>query len=477
MSDTKVLLQKIAALRQRLEKIKTSPRIGEGNVATMPPALALKNLNETLHNGMDDTKLLQALVRSAEPLPSIPTPPPQVRLTARAIRVLQRSRELVQTLRTLADEPILRHPETRCLADLHGETSAMLDVIPRLIPGFPVQPSDQMRLCDGLEGILASVDDRIGRIQVALVHRRRDFITIDSLADFLRNLANGHDVDRRQLQNLAEDIVDDAGMARPLRFFHASPEDPARYAAAHSHNVAQVLIRVLLAEGTLQYDLTLAAMSALLHDIGMVKVPAEILIQNSPLNDEQRRLVEQHTIIAGPLVQPLFPGGGWPIEGVTDHHERIDGTGYPRGRKEIQISNFAKLMGVCDIYAALCVPRSHRSAFDTRTAMTDVLMMAERDHLDRVQAEKLLALSFYPPGTVVELNDGAVAVVVATHPGAVGMANPARPIIELLTDGDRQPLALPRVLDLLHDKSRSILRGMSGEDRKEVLGRTYPELV
>src|SRR5262249_32963721 len=159
-------------------------------------------------------------------------------------------------------EPILSHPDTRRLAELHGETSAMLDVVPRLIPGFPAQPSEQMRLCDGLEGILVGVEDRMGRLRAALTHRSREFKMLETLADFLKKLSTGEDVDRRTLHATAEDVVDDAGMARPLRFHYASPEDPARFTAAHSHNVAQVLVRVLLAEGKLQYDLTLAAMSA-----------------------------------------------------------------------------------------------------------------------------------------------------------------------------------------------------------------------
>src|SRR5207248_11469076 len=116
-----------------------------------------------------------------------------------------------------------------------------------------------------------------------------------------------------------------------------------------------------------------------------------------------------------------------------------------------------RLLAVCDVYAALCAPRPHRPAFDTRTALTDTLLLAERDALDKFQAERLLLLSFYPVGSVVELSDGSAAAVVATHPGQRGLTNPARPIVTLLADGQGQPLPFPRMIDLLQQPDRSIV--------------------
>jgi hypothetical protein len=90
--------------------------------------------------------------------------------------------------------------------------------------------------------------------------------------------------------------------------------------------------------------------------------------------------------------------------------------------------------------------------------MTEVLLLAERDYLDKTCAERLLLLSFYPVGTTVELNDGAIGRVIDTHKSALGLSHPDRPIVQLTTDANGQPLAWPFIIDLLQHKDRSILR-------------------
>ncbi|HZZ79517.1 MAG TPA: HD domain-containing phosphohydrolase, partial [Gemmataceae bacterium] len=181
------------------------------------------------------------------------------------------------------------------------------------------------------------------------------------------------------------------------------------------------------------------------------------------------------TTIAETMLADLWPGGGWQVEAARDHHERNDGTGYPLGARDIQISAYAKLLAVCDVYAALCAPRPYRPAFDTRTALTETLLLAEREYLDKSWAERLLLLSFYPVGSAVELNDGAIALVIATH-GARGMTHPAQPIVQILLDAEGKPLAWPLVVDLLAQRDRSIVRGLSSDERGTVLGKHFPHL-
>jgi hypothetical protein len=127
-----------------------------------------------------------------------------------------------------------------------------------------------------------------------------------------------------------------------------------------------------------------------------------------------------------------------------------------------------RLLAVCDVYAALCAPRPHRPAFDTRTALTEALTLAERGHLDKPSAERLLLLSFYPVGSTVELNDGAIGLVIATHPGALGMTHPDRPIVHLASDALGQPLAWPAVIDLLEHRDRSILRSLGAAECRDL---------
>jgi len=188
-------------------------------------------------------------------------------------------------------------------------------------------------------------------------------------------------------------------------------------------------------------------------------------------------MVETHALLGASMATRIAPCATWLVEAAGQHHERLDGTGYPGGLCEPQIKSLVRLLAVCDVYGAMCQPRAYRPALDTRTALTDALLLAEKGGLDRNHAERLLYLSFYPVGSVVELSDGAVGVVIATHQGRRDLNSPARPIVALLTDVHGQLLPSPGHIDLSEVEGRGILRGMTSAERRERLGRRYPDLA
>jgi HD-GYP domain-containing protein (c-di-GMP phosphodiesterase class II) len=470
MTDTKELLQKIAALRMRLN---TSAEPSASTGAADP----LAAIEDKLQRGAAHNTLIESSLHAAGSSEPAPTMPATLRLTGRGARLLRKGRELLQALRRIADDPgFQRTEDADGLGQVHREGMAMIEVILRTVQAMPASVSAQLRMCDGLEVVLGEVEGRIALLCGSLAHRKRTSARIDELADYLRCLAANRPVGLAPLQALADVVLDEAKTGQPLRFLHTSPCDPSSFAAAHSLNVAQVLARLLLDDGEWQGQLQLAIMAALVHDVGMTRVPADVLLTQGPLSSDQRRLIEKHTVVAEAMLDPLWPGGGWPIEAATCHHERNDGTGYPLGRCEIQLASIVRLLAVCDVYAALCAPRPHRAAFDTRTALTETLLLAERDYLDKA-AERLLLLSFYPVGSAVELNDGAVGLVIATHAGTVGMAHPGKPIVFVAADAQGQPLEWPSVVDLLEHPDRSILRSLSAEERRTLLGKQYPQLI
>ncbi len=461
MTDTKELLQRIAALRVRL---------GANGEPTPPEPL--QAVEEKVQRGAVHNALIESSLRSAGG--SDPATPATLRLTSRGARLLRKGRELLQALRKIADDADYQQADNAdALAHWHRDGMAMIEVVLRTVQALPASVSAQLRLCDGLEAVLHEVEERITLLCCSLGQRKRTSARIDELADYLRCLAAQRPVGLAPLQKLADLVHDEAKAGQPLRFLHASPADPSRFAAAHSLTVAQVLARLMLDDVEWQAQLQLAVMAALVHDVGMTRVPASVLLTQGPLDADQRRLIEKHTTVAEPMLTTLWPGGGWPIEAATCHHERNDGTGYPLGKPEIHLPDIVRLLSVCDVYAALCAPRPHRAAFDTRTALTEALLLAERGYLDKPAAERLLLLSFYPVGSAVELNDGATGLVIATHRGTAGMTHPDRPIVHLATDAQGQPLDWPMVVDLLEHKDRGILRSLSAEERATLLAKRY----
>jgi hypothetical protein len=426
------------------------------------------------HNTLMEGALRRLLNATAPPEETAPLP---TQLTARARRLIERGRELLAGLRALAAEPLLQQDENGPLAVLYRETTAMTDSALRMVQALPDAPSGQLRLCEGIEVILAVVADRIAALTAAVGRLRREHAWIDTLADLLVGLDAGQTPDVRPFAVLAEAILDDARQGAPLRFLDAGPGQPARAVACHSLVVAQVVARLVREDPDWSGQPVEPVLAALVHDAGMLRVPAEVLAHPGPLDDARRRAVEAHTRHGAELAARLLPNAGWLAEAALGHHERQDGTGYPAGLREAQIPPLNRLLAVCDVYAALCSPRPHRPARETRTALADTLLLAEKGALDRYQAERLLALSFYPVGSVVELADGAVGLVVATHTGRRSLELPARPVLDLLTDAQGQPLPSPRPLDLAGCEGHSIVRSLSAAERRRLLGKRHPELV
>lgn len=490
MSETRVLLSRIVALRQRLEQAQGLAReagaaaVGLlGEYEAVGPA-RLRDLEASVAEGGEHAWQLDAVVRPATPPESPPTLPAQ--LTARARRSLERGRDLLTALRGLASEPTVQETGSIAAA-LCRECTAMTDAALRLVRGLPDSPSAQLHHCEGIEGVLEAATRKLASLTAVVGRQREEAGRVGLLADFLTGLAAGAVPDLAPLNTLAETLLDEAAECAPLRFLHppAAVPDPAwvaRAVACHSLTVAQVMARVVRQDPDLRGRATETVLVALLHDVGMLTVPPTVLAHAGPLDDTGRRAVEGHCHAGADLVARLLPALRAPAanaallsEAAGHHHERRDGTGYPDGLLEHQVSPLTRLLTVCDVYAASCCARPHRPARETRTALTDVLLLAEQGSLDSHFAERLLQLSFYPAGAVVELADGAVGVVAAPPAPRRELNAPARPVVALLIDADNHFLPAPRYVDLAQCDSHSIVRTLPPAERRRLLGARYPE--
>jgi hypothetical protein len=490
MSETQTLLGKIAALRQRLEQSRrltqeaatvTAALVDEACTLSRTPTLA------RVVGGGEHDLVLDRTVRPVSGVIVDDLRPMPKMLTSRARRVLERARGLLGQLRVLSDAfapAVVSADEADAAAEMldHGaplavcyrQTAAIADTTLRMIPLFPDSATGQLHLCEGLEAILNVVAARVETLNAGVARHRHEREVIDQLAELLGALEAGRAVDVQAFSALVEEIHAEALEGVPLVFAAADPGEPARHVAAHGLTVARVLARVVRHDPELRGRAADAILAALVHDVGMLRVAPPILTHAGALDDEQKRAVESHCRIGAALVTPLH-ADGWLADAVQRHHERLDGTGYPDGLREAGLSSLARLLAVCDVYAALCSRRPHRPARETRTALTDTLLLAEQGQLDRHHAERLLALSFYPVGTAVELADGAIGVVVAAPALHRELSSPAKPVVAVLLDPDGQPQPLPRVLDLAQTDNHSIVRTLSSGERRELLGGRFPE--
>jgi HD-GYP domain-containing protein (c-di-GMP phosphodiesterase class II) len=472
MSDTQLLLGRIATLRKRLDQ----------SVVPVDSPAKLAEVVRQASEGAAHDAAVDAAVRPATAGIDAEAAARPRQLTARARRVLERGRELLGRLRSLADAfpfavgedgssdgAVLDRNDP--LAVLYRETAAMTDSSLRMVALFPDTATAQMQLCEGVEAILSVVTRRTHALYAGVERHRAEAGRVTRLAELLSDLEAGRPVGLDSFEAMASEILTDTEECVPLRFLDADPARPEHSVSRHSLTVARVVARLARHDPELPVRPLDAVLAALLHDVGMLRVPPALLHQAGLLDDSGRRTIEFHCRAGAEIVTALAPDERWLADVALTHHERHDGTGYPDGLREPQLTPLARLVAVCDVYAALCAVRPYRAARDPRTALADTLLMAEQGKLDGQHAERLLQLSFYPTGAAVELADGSIGVVVAAPSGA----DPSRPVVALLLDGRGEPLPLPRHLDLARCDSHSIVRALPSAERRAVVGRAFPE--
>ncbi|MBD3346148.1 MAG: HD domain-containing protein [Chitinivibrionales bacterium] len=125
------------------------------------------------------------------------------------------------------------------------------------------------------------------------------------------------------------------------------------------------------------------------HDIGKICVPLSILRKSTPLTSEERKFLQHHTV-AGYVLLNYYNAGSVAAEVALNHHERKDGSGYPRGYNGID--RMAEIVAACDVYDALISMRPYRKeCYDNRTALEEITIMAEEGKIGWDVVKSLIA--------------------------------------------------------------------------------------
>jgi len=208
-------------------------------------------------------------------------------------------------------------------------------------------------------------------------------------------------------------------------------------------NVAVFASKLALDEGASADELRTVCTAALLHDIGKLLIPAKLLSKRTPLTEEELREVRRHTELGYRLLKDDGSVSLVAAQCALQHHERVDGHGYPYGLKGGDIHPYAKLIGMIDAYDALVSPRSYRDAMLPHEAMDYLYANAESAY-DRCKVEQFRnKVAIFPPGTPVTLNTGEQGVVSRLDASCL-----QRPTVRVLTNHNGEELKAPYDLQL-----------------------------
>lgn len=258
----------------------------------------------------------------------------------------------------------------------------------------------------------------------------------------IRDIEQHNDLELASARPLIRSCVDSVKANASAMFWMARIKHRDAYTAEHCLRVAIFTVAFARFLGLPEDDLEVAGMCGLLHDIGKLRVPDEILNKPGPLSPQEYEVMRKHTTLGHELLKQ-DPSLDPIISDVTlHHHERIDGRGYPQQLPEWQISRFARLIAIVDAYDAMTSDRCYRDGMSPADAVR-ILYKNRAQQFDADMVEAFIRMiGIYPPGSLVELNTGEVALVVSTHPG-----RKLKPKVEILLDNNRHPIT-PRVIDL-----------------------------
>ena len=215
----------------------------------------------------------------------------------------------------------------------------------------------------------------------------------------------------------------------------------------HALRVALYVVALGRQLGFPRTQLVELAMVGLLADIGNVKVPSELLDRRGMLAPEEFEVVKAHVDHSLSLFAETAGLSEAVRKGIAQHHERMDGSGYPQGLKGTEIGIYGRMAAIADCFAALTSQRPHVDPVTPHQAILNLFDWSRTGFHPPLVEQFVQSIGVFPVGSMVELSSGEVAVVLAHN-----RVRRLEPRVLLLTAPDKQHLATPLELDLMNQR-------------------------
>jgi len=234
------------------------------------------------------------------------------------------------------------------------------------------------------------------------------------------------------------------------------------YIAEHCLNVGVLAIAFGRHLGLEPGELEILGMCGMLHDVGKLKVDQEILDKPRGLTDDEFAVIKDHCRLGKQILEQDPDMSKAVIEAAYGHHERVDGSGYPRGVRADQLNLYTRIISIVDTYDAITTNRCYDSSRPPKEAMK-ILFNCRETQFEPVLVEKFIeCLGIYPTGSLVELGTGEGAVVIDTN-----RDSRLFPKVSIVLDENkhsRSPLIVDTSLDSNKDVQRTIKRVLDEND-------------
>jgi HD-GYP domain-containing protein (c-di-GMP phosphodiesterase class II) len=283
----------------------------------------------------------------------------------------------------------------------------------------------------------------------------------ETLSKFLTDIKNGKVPQIESIKGSVDDMVDSMVNNPDAMLWIARLRE--EHLTTYNHGVKVGLYMVALGRhlGFPRRELANLGLIGMLADVGKTRLPRALLEKPGMLSPAEYLIAKEHVRLG---LDALRETSQLPIEvelGISQHHERMDGSGYPKGLKGEDISIYGRMAGIADCFSALITPRPYANPQAPQEALMSLYEWGEKSlHLPLIE-QFIQAVSVFPVGSMVELSSGEIAVVLAHN-----RARRLEPKVLILTWPDKTPLSTPVERDLMmqprdiSDKPIRITRGL-----------------
>jgi HD-GYP domain-containing protein (c-di-GMP phosphodiesterase class II) len=205
-------------------------------------------------------------------------------------------------------------------------------------------------------------------------------------------------------------------------------------------------------------DLLQLGLTALLHDIGKIRVTEELLYKETSLSQQELSVLRRYPYESFKIMRTLGMDYHFLAESALQVNERLDGSGYPQGLKGNDIHPYAQIIGLVDVYEAMTHKRPYRDKLLHFQAVKEMIKYQKGAFKHEHFKALLRTFTIFPLYSYVKLNSGAVGKVIETTE-----AQPLRPKVEIVLDAQGRPVPTPRIIDLAEQPVLHIVESVAAE--------------
>lgn len=259
-----------------------------------------------------------------------------------------------------------------------------------------------------------------------------------------KEVRSGKDkIDLVLAKKVSEDLVDSVIRNPDALVCLSHLKDISEYTALHSIRTTTLALAFARHLVLSRDQMVVIALGTLLHDIGMMRVPEEIISKPTSLTPEEFNQLKNHIKWGAEIVQKSggVPRGAMQI--IEQHHERADGSGYPGLRKGTLISDPGSLAGMVDVYDAVTSDRGYDKGMSAEDALKSMYEWRHKDFKPKFVEEFIKCMGVFPIGSLVELSTGSVGVVIT-----VNRARRLKPKVAMVLTAEKTRLSHDVITDL-----------------------------